>query len=64
MKKMLSFHYFRTDCVFSPDDKLIVTGISLRKTETEGKLVFLDRENLEIVQEMHVSESVSNRFVK
>ncbi|RUS84256.1 hypothetical protein EGW08_008008 [Elysia chlorotica] len=52
-----------TDCVFSPDDKLLVTGISLRKDQKDGKIVFLDRENLQVVKEMHMSESSTVRFL-
>ena len=51
--------YFRTDCVFSPDDKLIVTGMSLDRGDTEGKLIFLDRESLKTVYEIVTSDSVS-----
>ena len=49
----------RTDCVFSPDDKLIVTGVSLDRGDKEGKLIFLDRESLQTVYEIVVSDSVS-----
>ncbi|KAH9523438.1 WD repeat-containing protein 70 [Bulinus truncatus] len=52
-----------TDCVFSPDDKLIVTGVSLQKNQTDGKIVFLDRESLNLVKEMHVSDSSTVRVL-
>ncbi|XP_055886260.1 WD repeat-containing protein 70-like isoform X1 [Biomphalaria glabrata] len=52
-----------TDCIFSPDDKLVVTGVSLQKNQTEGKIVFLDRESLAVVKEMHVSESSTIRVL-
>ncbi|CAL1545223.1 unnamed protein product [Lymnaea stagnalis] len=52
-----------TDCVFSPDDKLLATGVSLQRNETGGKIVFLDRESLSVVKEMHVSESSTVRFL-
>lgn len=56
-----SFQHFRTDCVFSPNDKLLVTGVSVRKDEGhQGKLVFLDRTDLEVVNELPVCNSVSN----
>ncbi len=51
----------RTDVLFSPDDQLIVTGVSLRKGETSGRLVFLHRNTLELAVELEVSESVSIR---
>lgn len=46
-----------TDCAFSPNGKLVMTGISVRKGQGPGKLVFLDSNDLEIVNEMEVSES-------
>lgn len=49
----------RTDCVFSPNDKLIMTGLSVRKGEGPGKLVFLDRNDLEVMTEMSIGNSVS-----
>ncbi|CAG5122060.1 unnamed protein product [Candidula unifasciata] len=57
-------NYFpMTDCLFSPDDRLLVTGISLDKNETEGKIVFLDRQSLKVVKEMHVSNSSTVRIL-
>ncbi|XP_074640598.1 WD repeat-containing protein 70-like [Tubulanus polymorphus] len=46
-----------TDVLFSPDDQMVITGLSLKKGETEGKLVFLDRNGLNKLSEMVVSES-------
>ncbi|CAK8681377.1 WD repeat-containing protein 70-like [Clavelina lepadiformis] len=46
-----------TDCVFSPNEKLLMTGVSVRKGEGQGKLVFLDRNDLEVVNEMNVANS-------
>ncbi|XP_013385487.1 WD repeat-containing protein 70-like [Lingula anatina] len=46
-----------TDCIFSPDDKMVVTGISLNKNETTGKLIFFERETLQRVTEMEISNS-------
>jgi len=47
-----------TDCTFSPNDKLIMTGISVRKDQGKpGKLVFLDRTDLSVVTEMNISQS-------
>nr|CAG4643812.1 EOG090X0364 [Lepidurus arcticus] len=46
-----------TECVFSPDDKLIVTGTSMRKGET-GKLVFLEKDTFEIVKEIEMPTHV------
>jgi len=45
----------RTDCIFSPDDKLVITGTSVKKGEGVGKLVFLDRQTLKIAAELDVA---------
>ena len=50
----------RTDCGFSPDDKMVFTSISLRKGETDGKLLFYDRNTFEKLKEIRVSDSVSH----
>jgi WD40 repeat protein len=36
--------YTVTDCTFSPDEKMIVTGTSVRKDQGRGELLFFDRE--------------------
>ncbi|XP_064625112.1 WD repeat-containing protein 70-like [Lineus longissimus] len=46
-----------TDCVFSPDNQLVATGVSLKKGETDGKLIFFDRNTLNKVTELTVSNS-------
>lgn len=50
--------------MFSPDDKLVVTGVSVKKNEGKGKLLFLDRESLETLTQLEVSDMVrfSNIF--
>jgi len=50
---------FRTDCVFSPNDRLLLTGVSVKKNAGPGKLVLLDRTDLEVVSELSIAESVS-----
>jgi hypothetical protein len=45
--------------MFSPDNSLLVTGTSMKKGETEGKMVFFDRNTFSKVHEMTVSNSVS-----
>ena len=51
-----------TDCCFSPDDKMVLTGTSVRKGHGTGKIVFMDKTNLQKVHEMHVVEGeVSHR---
>jgi WD40 repeat protein len=50
-----------TDCCFSPDDKMVLTGTSVQRGHGTGKLVFLDKTNLSTMHEMHVVEGqVSN----
>lgn len=49
---------YRTDCIFSPNDRMVLTGTSVKK-EGDGKLLFLDRESLDTVSEITVAESVS-----
>ncbi|KAL2087731.1 hypothetical protein ACEWY4_016559 [Coilia grayii] len=46
-----------TDCCFSPDDKLLVTGTSVRKGDGNGKLVFFDRGTFQKVYEIEVTNS-------
>ncbi|XP_067677525.1 WD repeat-containing protein 70-like [Haliotis asinina] len=46
-----------TDCLFSPDDQMVVTGISVRKGQGPGKLIFFDRNTLNRVTEMEISDS-------
>ncbi|KAL4237104.1 WD repeat-containing protein 70 [Mactra antiquata] len=46
-----------TDCLFSPDDRLVVTGVSVKKSEGKGQLLFMDRESLEILTQLDVSDS-------
>ncbi len=49
----------RTNCMFSPNDKYIVTGTSTKSDTDSGRLVVLDRDSLEIVHEIEISDSVS-----
>lgn len=50
--------YVMTDCCFSPDDKLLMTGTSLEQGAKNSRLVFLDRQSLNIVKEVEVEGSV------
>lgn len=49
--------YATTDCIFSPDDSLIVTGQSMKRGESQGKLLFYNRTDLKKVKEMFVADS-------
>ncbi|XP_051540679.1 WD repeat-containing protein 70-like [Myxocyprinus asiaticus] len=46
-----------TDCCFSPDDKLLVTGTSVKKDKGNGKLVFFERESLKKAYEIEVTNA-------
>ncbi len=46
-----------TDCCFSPDDRIVLTGTSMDRGEKSGKLVFLDKDTFNPVMEMAVGES-------
>lgn len=46
-----------TDCCFSPDDKLIVTGTSVQRGCGSGKLVFLERRTFQRVYEIHITDA-------
>lgn len=52
------FPGIRTDCCFSPDDKLLLTGTSVRKDEGNGKLMFFERQSLQKVYEIEVANTV------
>uniref|UniRef100_A0A1B6IFT2 Uncharacterized protein n=1 Tax=Homalodisca liturata TaxID=320908 RepID=A0A1B6IFT2_9HEMI len=49
--------YATTDCTFSPDDSLIVTGQSKKRDELHGKLLFYDRNNLQKIKEISVTDA-------
>ncbi len=46
-----------TDCCFSPDDRMVITGTSANRGEEGGKLVFFDKSTFQRVLEMEVGES-------
>ena len=46
----------RTDCVFSPSDQLVVTGVSVKKGEGSGQIIFFDRNTLERVSSVDASD--------
>ncbi|XP_078487808.1 WD repeat-containing protein 70 [Ciona intestinalis] len=50
-----------TDCTFSPNEKLLMTGTSVKRDAGRGKIVFMDRTDLEIVNEIEVSDSSAIR---
>ena len=48
---------FRTDCNFSPNDRLLMTGTSFKKGENGGKLVFFDRQTFQRVYDIDVPKT-------
>lgn len=49
--------YASTDCMFSPDDKMIVTGESVKRGETDGKMQFFDTKTFDKIKEVNVTNS-------
>ncbi|XP_032874658.1 WD repeat-containing protein 70 [Amblyraja radiata] len=49
--------YSMTDCCFSPDDKMLVTGTSVQKGKGSGKLLFFDRETFVKLYEIEVTDA-------
>lgn len=49
--------YNSTNCMFSPNDSLIVTGVSMDKGDTGGKMLFFDSKNFNLVREEIVTNS-------
>jgi len=47
----------QTECCFSPDDRMILTGTSMEKGDKAGKLIFFEKESFNKVFEMEVGES-------
>lgn len=47
-----------TDCMFSPDDKILFTGVSMRKGEKSGKLVFFDKNTFNLTDEIEIPGAV------
>ncbi|XP_058267356.1 WD repeat-containing protein 70 isoform X2 [Hemibagrus wyckioides] len=53
----LCSYFPMTDCCFSPDDKLLVTGTSVKRDQGNGKLAFFDRESFKKVYEIEVASA-------
>ncbi|EZA50084.1 hypothetical protein DMN91_006312 [Ooceraea biroi] len=56
MKGLFS-RYDTTDCMFSPDDSMIVTGESLNKGKSTGRVLFYDSKTFDLVKEIPVTNS-------
>lgn len=55
--KDLFSRYDSTDCLFSPDDSMVVTGESLARGQKMGRCLFYDTKNFELVHEIPVTNS-------
>ena len=49
--------------MFSPNDKMIVTGVSTRSENDDGKLFAFDRDTFNKVAEFNISKSVIKKFI-
>jgi WD40 repeat protein len=49
--------YATTDCSFSPDDSMILTGESVKRGQTYGRLLFYNSKTFDKVTEMTVTDS-------
>ncbi|KAG8456694.1 hypothetical protein GDO86_002469 [Hymenochirus boettgeri] len=57
MASGLENYFPMTDCCFSPDDKLLVTGTSVKKGGGDGKLLFFDVATFQKVYEIQVTDA-------
>ncbi|RGB25668.1 WD40-repeat-containing domain protein [Rhizophagus diaphanus] len=53
----LATYNAETNVIFSPDERMIITGTAVKKGEGYGKLVIMDRESLEILRTTNISQS-------
>lgn len=49
--------YDSTDCMFSPDDSIIITGESLAKGQAAGRCLFYDSKTFDLVHTIEVTDS-------
>jgi len=49
--------FAQTECCFSPDDRMLLTGTSMEKGETAGKLIFFNKDTFEKAFEMEIGNS-------
>lgn len=55
--KNLYSRYDTTDCMFNPDDSVLITGESLSKGQTTGRLLFYDTKTFDLINEINVTNS-------
>ena len=49
--------YPHTNAVFSPDDKFVVTGAAATSKGGKGKLLFLEKNGLEVAKQLEVDST-------
>lgn len=49
--------YDTTDCMFSPDDSMIITGESLKRGQKAGRILFYETATFKLVSEIEVTDS-------
>ena len=49
--------YDTTDCMFSPDDSMVITGESLAKGQESGRILFYNAKTFDVVHEIAVTNS-------
>ncbi|KZC14731.1 PREDICTED: gastrulation defective protein 1 homolog [Dufourea novaeangliae] len=55
--KNLYSRYDTTDCMFNPDDSILITGESLNKGQSTGRVLFYDTKTFELINEISVTNS-------
>ncbi|CAL7944782.1 unnamed protein product [Xylocopa violacea] len=55
--KNLYSRYDTTDCMFNPDDSILITGESVSKGQSMGRVLFYDTKTFDLVNEISVTNS-------
>jgi WD repeat-containing protein 70 len=61
--KNLTNLFTQTDCIFSPDEKYIITGTSIRKGTGGAELIFIDKKTLKVSKKKNISNGSVIRIV-
>lgn len=57
----LPTHHATTQCIFSPDERLVVTGVAAgSKGQEGGAVVFVDRQTLQVVRRLAMPSNVAS----
>lgn len=57
VKSEMTTLYPQTNAIFSPDDKYVVTGVGTNSKGGHGKLLFMNKNSLEVVKELAVDST-------